>query len=151
VLNADYPVRKSSVHLALARSRRRPAVHHGLLPERQGLGHDDFPKKLAWFDSLLRYWATQDRNAPAVLCGDFNVVPATLDTWLTGDTDDLIFHTKDERDRFGALLDLGLTDLFRHRHPDKKAFSWWDTAVARSMQPGFANRSCWPPRLSRSQ
>ena len=38
----------------------------------------------------------------------------------------LIFHTKAERDRFEALLDLGLTDLFRHRHPDKKAFSWWD-------------------------
>ena len=33
--------------------------------------------------------------------------------WLTGDTDDLIFHTKAERDRFAALLDLGLADLFR--------------------------------------
>src|SRR5262245_42990304 len=30
-------------------------------PNGKELGHDDFPKKLAWFDSLLRYWATQDR------------------------------------------------------------------------------------------
>jgi exodeoxyribonuclease-3 len=95
-------------------------------PNGKELGHDDFPKKLAWFDSLLRYWATQDRNAAAVLCGDFNVVPMALDSWITGDTDDLIFHTKAERDRFAALLDLGLVDLFRHHHPDRQAFSWWD-------------------------
>ena len=49
-------------------------------PNGKDLGHDDFPKKLAWFDSLLRYWATQDRNTPAVLCGDFNLVPTALDT-----------------------------------------------------------------------
>ena len=25
-----------------------------------------------------------------------------------------------------ALLDRGLVDLFRERHPDTQAFSWWD-------------------------
>jgi exodeoxyribonuclease-3 len=95
-------------------------------PNGKDLGHDDFPNKLAWFDSLLRYWAAQDRNAPAVLCGDFNVVPAEIDSWLGGDTSDQIFHTKAERDRYAALLELGLVDLYRARYPDKKAFSWWD-------------------------
>ncbi len=97
-------------------------------PNGKDLGHDDFPKKLAWFDSLLRYWSAQDRDADAVLCGDFNVVPGNLDTWLP-ESDELsqrMFHTPAERGRFAALLDLGLVDLFRQRHPDKKMFSWWD-------------------------
>ena len=95
-------------------------------PNGKDLGHEDFPKKLAWFDSLVRYWATQDRTAQAVLCGDFNLVPARLDSWLPGDTDAHIFHTPVERDRFNSLLDLGLVDLFRQRYPQRQEFSWWD-------------------------
>ncbi len=95
-------------------------------PNGKDLGHDDFPSKLAWFDSLLRYWTARDRAVPAILCGDFNVVPTDLDSWIDGDTSELIFHTKDERDRYAALLELGFVDLFRQRYPDKKAFSWWD-------------------------
>ena len=95
-------------------------------PNGKDLGHDDFPSKLAWFDSLLRYWAAQDRAASAVLCGDFNVVPTDLDSWIEGDTSELIFHTKAERDRYAALLELGFVDLFRKLYPDKKSFSWWD-------------------------
>ncbi len=95
-------------------------------PNGKHLGHDDFPNKLAWFDSLARYWAAQDSDTPAVLCGDFNIVPAELDSWLSGDTSEIIFHTRAERDRYAALLDLGLIDLFRQHHPEKRAFSWWD-------------------------
>ena len=97
-------------------------------PNGKDLGHDDFPKKLAWFDSLLAYWSNHDRDAPSVLCGDFNVVPATLDSWVgaASETDSTLFHTKAERDRFAKLLDLGLVDLFRARHPDEQKFSWWD-------------------------
>ena len=40
--------------------------------------------------------------------------------------DGSIFHTPEERSRFGALVDLGLRDLFREKHGDRKAFSWWD-------------------------
>ena len=81
--------------------------------------------KLAWLDSLARYWSTQDRGALSILCGDFNVVPAALDSWL-GAGEGEIFHTVDERTRFAKLLELGLVDLFRARYPDKQAFSWWD-------------------------
>lgn len=95
-------------------------------PNGKDLDHEDFPNKLAWFDSLLRFWAAQDRNVPAVLCGDFNVVPSDLDSWHSGSNSELMFHTKAERDRYAALLELGLIDVFRQCFPDKKAFSWWD-------------------------
>ena len=31
-----------------------------------------------------------------------------------------------ERSRYRSLLDLKLTDLFRHVHQEEQKFSWWD-------------------------
>ena len=61
-----------------------------------------------------------------MLCGDFNVVPAPIDSWRGEEGDGSLFHTGEERSRLGALLDLGLRDLFRERNRDARAFSWWD-------------------------
>jgi exodeoxyribonuclease-3 len=62
-------------------------------PNGKDVGHDDYPKKLAWYDDLIAYWSNRDRTAAAILCGDFNVVPAAIDTWLGADADQEIFHT----------------------------------------------------------
>jgi exodeoxyribonuclease-3 len=61
-----------------------------------------------------------------VLAGDFNVCPAPLDSWNEEALQGSIFHTDAERSRFRALLDCGFQDLYRIRHPDTQAFSWWD-------------------------
>ena len=37
-----------------------------------------------------------------------------------------IFHTAEERQRMEDLYAWGFLDLYRVRHPDEKAFSWWD-------------------------
>ena len=95
-------------------------------PNGKDLSHEDFPRKLAWLDSLVRHWASLERDACSVLCGDFNVVPAALDSWLGAGGEGHIFHTAEERMRFAALLDLGLFDLYREKYPDRQEFSWWD-------------------------
>jgi exodeoxyribonuclease-3 len=94
-------------------------------PNGKTLEHDDYPAKLAWFDALLEHWRAQ-MGAARVLCGDFNIVPEPLDSWLGEAGDGRIFHTVAERDRLASLLDAGLVDLFRHRHPEAQIFSWWD-------------------------
>lgn len=94
-------------------------------PNGKDLGHADYPRKLEWFDALAEYWRTAPKLDHAALCGDFNIVPTAIDSWL-GDVTDDIFHTPAERTRFEALLAAGLTDVFRERHPQSKAFSWWD-------------------------
>ena len=95
-------------------------------PNGKNIDHEDFPRKLAWYDSLAAYLGGQGTDSPFVLCGDFNVVPAPLDGWRGDAADGTIFCTSEERRRFQGLLDLGMTDLFRHLHPDRQAFSWWD-------------------------
>lgn len=96
-------------------------------PNGKSVGHEDFPRKLRWLDALAVHWKeSADAARAAVLCGDFNVCPAALDSWNEEALRGQIFHTDEERTRLRALLAHGLADLFRERHPHVQAFSWWD-------------------------
>lgn len=96
-------------------------------PNGKTLEHADYPRKLAWFDSLKEHLLeTSDPSAAEVICGDFNICPSDLDTWDPESHTGHIFHTEAERDRMRALEENGWIDLFRERHPDERAFSWWD-------------------------
>ena len=97
------------------------------VPNGKTVSHADFPRKLAWLDALRGHLAERlDPGGAAVLCGDFNVCPSPLDTWNEQGLAGTIFHTAEERARIGALLGLGLHDVFREKHPEARAFSWWD-------------------------
>jgi len=96
-------------------------------PNGKAVEHPDFPRKLAWLDALAEHWRSVHADDRAeVLCGDFNVCPAPIDSWNEQALHGQIFHTEAERARFARLRELGLVDLFRHRYPDLQAFSWWD-------------------------
>jgi exodeoxyribonuclease-3 len=96
------------------------------VPNGKSVGHEDFPRKLAWLDALVEHVGCGAPGRQAVVCGDFNVVPAALDSWNERELRGHIFHTEVERARFAALLGAGFVDLFRERHPEEQAFSWWD-------------------------
>ena len=93
-------------------------------PNGKHVGHVDFARKLAWLDALRLHLGRP--TGPAVLCGDFNVCPAPIDSWNEEALRGRIFHTDEERARFRALLEDGWIDVFRERHPDRQAFTWWD-------------------------
>jgi len=96
-------------------------------PNGKSVDHADFPRKLAWLDALARHWSERHPpGEPAVLCGDFNVVPAPLDSWNEEELAGRIFHTDEERAALRRLHDAGLVDGFRALHPGTQAFSWWD-------------------------
>lgn len=103
------------------------AVGSVYCPNGKAVGHEDFARKLLWYDALTAHWAAaHDPAEPALLGGDFNVCPAPIDSWDEARLAGRIFHSDEERIRFRALLDTGLVDLFRERHPDLQAFTWWD-------------------------
>ncbi|WP_428266338.1 exodeoxyribonuclease III [Haliangium sp.] len=98
-------------------------------PNGKSIDHADFGRKLAWFDALVDHVGehlARDAARAAVLCGDFNICPAAIDSWAAEAMDGRIFHTEAERARFRRVLDSGLIDLFRARYPDQRAYSWWD-------------------------
>ena len=97
------------------------------VPNGKSLEHPDFMRKLAWLDCLRQHLLERhDPEVPTILCGDFNVVPAPIDSWNEEDLAGTIFHTESERRRFAYLLEWGFFDLFRHMHPGEEKFSWWD-------------------------
>jgi exodeoxyribonuclease-3 len=96
-------------------------------PNGKSVDHDDFPRKLAWFDALADYVAeAHSPEASLVLAGDFNICPAPEDSWNEEKLGGTIFHTDDERRRLERLSDWGLADLYRQAKPDGREFSWWD-------------------------
>ncbi len=97
-------------------------------PNGKHTGHDDFPRKLAWFDALTGHMTRNgvDQGVPSVLCGDFNICPQPIDSWNEAALHGSIFHTDEERERIRRLLAAGWVDLFRARYPDEQAFTWWD-------------------------
>ena len=96
-------------------------------PNGKNLEHADFNGKLGWYDDLTAQWQTAgDKPLHRIICGDFNIAPQPIDGWRGEAGEGSIFYTKEERGRLQALMDTGLTDLFRHKYPAAQEFSWWD-------------------------
>jgi len=96
-------------------------------PNGRALDTPYYAGKLDWF-ARLRRWLdeTQDPTAPIVLGGDLNVAPADRDVWDPAATHGSTHVSEPEREAFRALLDWGLTDVYRDRHDEPARFTWWD-------------------------
>ena len=83
--------------------------------------------KLAWMERL--YARAQDlmqREEPALMCGDYNIIPQAEDAanpkvW----TDDALFRPQ-SRAAFRKIVNLGFTEAFRARHTGPNHYSFWD-------------------------
>ena len=97
-------------------------------PNGRAVGHEQFHRKLAWFERLREHLGVvADPTDDVVLCGDLNVAPEDRDVWDIDAVHGATHVTEDERARFRALLDWGLVDVFRRAHPDTdRLYTWWD-------------------------
>ena len=96
-------------------------------PNGKTLEHEDYERKLGWFDALAKHLEDAlSPSMPSVVAGDFNIVPKPIDSWNEAGLSGQIFHTREERARISRLESLGLTDAFRHFNADLPGFSWWD-------------------------
>ena len=96
-------------------------------PNGRVVGSPFYTGKLAWFERLAR-WTAQElgRTDQLVLGGDLNVAPADADVWDTAAVHGGTHVSEPERAAFRALLDLGLSDVYRARHDEPGRFTWWD-------------------------
>ena len=86
-----------------------------------------FSYKLAWLARLEAHAASLlEQGLPALLVGDFNVIPTALDVykperWL----DDALFRPE-VRAAFARLEAQGWTDALRKLHPGERLYTFWD-------------------------
>jgi exodeoxyribonuclease III len=85
-----------------------------------------FDYKLAWFERLITYaaeiWAT---GVPAVLAGDYNVVPTDQDIYPTTSWANDALLQPESRAAFRRLLDQGWTDAIRTFCPAEPMYTFW--------------------------
>jgi exodeoxyribonuclease-3 len=97
------------------------------VPNGEALDSDKYVYKLDWYRRLRRWLDAHYRTDQAVIvCGDMNVAPTDLDVHDPAAWKDRIHCSPKEREALAEVLGFGLADVFRHHHPDAKAYSWWD-------------------------
>jgi exodeoxyribonuclease-3 len=102
-------------------------VMSAYVPNGKSLDHPDYARKLAWLARLRdEVRGMLEPGTLLVVGGDFNVAHGDLDTHDPVGHAGALHHTAEERRGLDALLEAGLADLFRLRHPGERIFSWWD-------------------------
>ena len=114
------------------------------VPNGKTLEHEDFPRKLSWLETLTEHLGSV-AGEPAVLCGDFNVCPAPLDSWRGEASDGRIFCTDEERTRYGRLLEAGFRDAFREQQTrsSKRSPGGTTGAAPSTAARACASTTCW--------
>ena len=85
-----------------------------------------FDYKLGWFDRLSvtqrNFWPTK---VPAVLAGDYNVIPTELDVYAPERwVDDALFRPE-VREAYRRLVGQGWVDAVRAMHPGERVYTFW--------------------------
>ena len=97
------------------------------LPNGNPAPGEKFDYKQAWMERLLDHAGRLlDSGQPVVLGGDYNVCPADIDVYDPESWKDDALCRPESRALFRRLLHLGYTEAWRARHPDRRAYSFWD-------------------------
>lgn len=97
------------------------------VPNGGSVGSEKWEYKLGWLSRLRRYLdSREDPQRPLALCGDFNVAPDDKDVKNPEKWKDSVLCHGEARAALQNVVDWGLVDAFRAKHPDGGIYSWWD-------------------------
>ena len=97
------------------------------VPNGNPVDTEKYTYKLAWLEDLLKILKTLLRkNENLIIGGDFNIIPAAEDVHNPkGYENDALFRLE-IRKKLREIINLGLHDAYRHIHPDKEGYTFWD-------------------------
>jgi exodeoxyribonuclease-3 len=85
-----------------------------------------FDYKLSWFDRLIAHAASLiTREVPAILAGDYNVMPTDLDVYAPERWRDDALFRPEVRQAYRTLLTQGWSDAVRELHPGERIYTFW--------------------------
>ena len=86
-----------------------------------------FDYKLAWMERLKRRAeALLESEEPAIMCGDYNIIPQDEDAARPEAWRDDALARPDSRRAFRSILNLGFTEAFRAVNQTPGQYSFWD-------------------------
>ncbi len=102
------------------------------VPNGREVDHEHYHYKLSWLGRLIDHLdATTDPAADVVVAGDWNIAPTDIDVWDTAAFEGATHVTDREREALAKVIDWGLVDTFRERHPDALLYSYYDYQAGR--------------------
>ncbi|MDO8183637.1 MAG: exodeoxyribonuclease III [bacterium] len=101
--------------------------------------------KLDFFDQFTAYVKKLAKaGKPVIFCGDVNVAHEAIDLARPKANGKEIGFLPAEREKLDKFEQTGFTDTFRHFHPTKVEYSWWDQKTrARERNVGWRIDYFW--------
>ncbi len=97
------------------------------VPNGRSLDNDHYHYKLRWLERLRVHLAEACSPSDDVcVVGDFNIAPDDRDVWDPAKLEGATHVSPPERAALAALVDWGLTDVFRAKYVEDGLYSWWD-------------------------
>lgn len=97
------------------------------IPNGQSVDSDKYQYKLQWLAALTDWLRGElTRHPRLALLGDYNIAPEDRDVYDPKAWEGQVLCSAAEREAFGKLLQLGLSDSFRLFDQEDKSFTWWD-------------------------
>ena len=101
------------------------------VPNGSEVGSEKYEYKLGWLAALKGFLEAELKgHEKLIVLGDFNIAPDDRDVYDPEGWGDAILCSPLERQALRAILDLGLSDVFRQFEQAEKTFSWWDYRAA---------------------
>jgi exodeoxyribonuclease-3 len=122
---ADEQARFLEATVSTARGALRLACIY--LPNGNPPETEKYPYKLKWMDRLLSYARERlELEEPLILAGDYNVIPSAADVYNPAAWSNDALFLPATRERFRALLNLGLSDAVRALTDAPGLYTFWD-------------------------
>lgn len=97
------------------------------VPNGESVSSPKYVYKLNWLHHLYQHLQSEIKQYPhLILLGDFNIAPQPIDVHDPLYWEGRVLYSQPERTALQHILQIGFDDVFRHLHPEEKAFSWWD-------------------------
>ncbi|MCI5108819.1 MAG: exodeoxyribonuclease III, partial [Candidatus Pacebacteria bacterium] len=84
----------------------------------------DIPYKIEVYKELFKIFK-DIKNKNIILCGDFNIAHSELDVFNSKQNENNTMFTPIERTQIDELINLGFTDTFRYKYPEREEYTWW--------------------------
>jgi exodeoxyribonuclease-3 len=97
----------------------------------QEVGSEKYAHKLFWLEKVTDYMRSQvKQHERFVTVGDFNIAPGDRDVYDPEAWHERILCSTPERNALQAIIELGLSDVFRQFDQEDESYSWWDYRAA---------------------
>ncbi|MDC1311003.1 exodeoxyribonuclease III [Burkholderiales bacterium] len=102
-------------------------VINAYVPNGDSIESQKYQYKLNWLRAFVDFVLAEVRqHNRIVVLGDFNIAPKDADVYDADAFRDKVLCTKQERDLYEELLEIGLCDSLDEFLDDLERFTWWD-------------------------